>query len=128
MVQLYVDAINAPDAIPNVQSAWDAFVEGKCAEAKQCSLQMYGALLTARLSDALPCSNNDIRICHNDALEECEDRLAKELAGISTNSVELTSREFQASRKKEAVLEFSQPSWFLLGWFALFKIIDSNDQ
>lgn len=33
MVQLYVDAINAPDAIPNVQSAWETFVEGKCAEA-----------------------------------------------------------------------------------------------
>ncbi|PFX16732.1 hypothetical protein AWC38_SpisGene18972 [Stylophora pistillata] len=100
MVQLYVDAINAPDAIPNVQSAWDAFVEGKCADAKQCALQMYDALMTARLSDGLPCSNSDIRMCHNDALEECDDQLVTELAGISTNSVELTSREFQASRKK----------------------------
>ena len=100
MVQLYVDAINAPDAIPNVQSAWETFVEGKCAEAKHSTLQMYDALMTARLSDALPCSNNDIRMCHNDALEQCEDQLMMELAGISTNSVEMTTREFQASRKK----------------------------
>ena len=65
MVQLYVDAINAPDAIPNVQSAWETFVEGKCANTKQSTLQMYDALMTARLSDALPRRNNDIRMCHN---------------------------------------------------------------
>ena len=106
MVQLHVDAINAPDAIPNVQSAWDAYVEGKCAEEKQSTLQMYDALMTAQLSDALPCNNDDIRMRHNDALEKCKDQLMMELAGISTNSVEMTTREFQASRKKFLLKSF----------------------
>ena len=56
--------------------------------------------MTARLSDALPRRNKDIRMCHNDVLEQCEDQLMMELAGISTNSVEMTTREFQVSRKK----------------------------
>ena len=119
MVQLYVDAINAPDAIPNVQSAWETFVEGKCANAKQSTLQMYDALMTARLSDALPRRNNDIRMCHNDVLEQCEDQLMMELAGISTNSVEMTTREFQASRKKCLFSSFFTiliSSWFIVSF------------
>lgn len=100
MIQRYVDTLNAADAIPNVQSAWDAFVKDKCADTVQSALRKYDEFMTARLSNELPCSNNAIRMCHNNALEQCEDLLMMELAGISTNSVETTAREFKASRKK----------------------------
>ncbi|XP_066019928.1 guanylate-binding protein 1-like [Pocillopora verrucosa] len=101
MIQRYVDTLNAADAIPNVQSAWDAFVKDKCAEAVQSALRMYDAFMTARLSNELPCSNNAIRMCHNNALEQCKDLLMMELAGISTNSVETTAREFKSSLEKK---------------------------
>ena len=82
-----------------MQRAWDTFVEAKCAEAKQSALLMYDALLTSQLSGELPCGNDAIRMYHSVALEECEAQLMMELAGISTNSVEMTARELKVSRK-----------------------------
>lgn len=82
MVRLYVEAINTPDAIPNVQRAWDTFVSAKCADVKQAALQTYDALMTSQLCDVLPCSNTEIRSSHGAALEACEAPFMIELAGI----------------------------------------------
>jgi len=99
LVRLYVEAINTPDAIPNVQSAWDTFVLAKCVDVKQAALQTYDALMTSQLSGLLPCSNTEIRMSHNAALEACEAQLIMELAGISTNTIEMTSSELKVRHK-----------------------------
>ena len=95
MVRLYVEAISTPDAIPNVQRAWDTFVSAKCADVKQAALKTYDALMTSQLCDVLPCSNTEIRSSHGASLEACEAQFMIELAGISTNTVEMASRELK---------------------------------
>ena len=95
LVRLYVEAINTPDAIPNVQRAWDSFVLAKCVDVKQAALQTYDALMTSRLCGALPCRNTEIRSSHGAALEACEAQFIIELAGISTNTIEMASRELK---------------------------------
>lgn len=99
MVYLYVKAINAPNAIPNVQRAWDTFVESKCVDAKQAALLTYDALMTSQLSGELPCKNTTIRNSHNASLEACEGQFINELAGISTNTVEMASRKLKVRHK-----------------------------
>ncbi|KAL9979049.1 hypothetical protein ACROYT_G016641 [Oculina patagonica] len=101
LVQLYVEAINNPDAIPNVQRAWDTFVETKCVDAKQTALVTYDAFMTSQLSGQLPCNNTEIRKSHNASLEECEGQFVKELAGISTNTIEMATRELKVSVEKK---------------------------
>ena len=99
MVRLYVEAINTPDAIPNVQRAWDTFVLAKCVDVKQAALQTYKALMTSQLSGALPCGNTEIRMSHDAALEACQAQFMMELAGISTNTVEMASKELKVRHK-----------------------------
>ena len=41
LVQFYVQAINSPGVIPNVQNAWEAFVEMKCSDAIKGALENY---------------------------------------------------------------------------------------
>ena len=97
MVQLYVDAINTPNVIPNVQSAWDTFVTVKCSDAKQAALVTYDSLLKSQLTDALPCSNVMIRMRHSDAFNMCQEQFMAEMAGISTNTIERTVSELKVS-------------------------------
>lgn len=113
MVRLYVEAINTPGAIPNVQRAWDTFVSAKCVDVKQAALQTYDALMTSQLSGALPCSNTEIRMGHDAALEACEAQFMMELAGISTNTVEMASRELKVSILMIRVFESKRTSRFL---------------
>ncbi|XP_068706362.1 guanylate-binding protein 7-like isoform X1 [Montipora foliosa] len=101
LVVLYVEAINTPDAIPNVQRAWDTFVSAKCFDVKQAALQTYDELMTSQLSDVLPCSNTEIRTSHDAALKECKSQFIMELAGISTNTIEMASRELKESVDKK---------------------------
>ena len=100
LVNHYVNAINSPGAIPNVQRAWEKFVETKCSEAKQSALQTYDALLTSQLSGELPCDNSQIRSSHNAAFQECEEQFMAEVAGISTKTVEKRMRELKVSHRQ----------------------------
>lgn len=104
LVRLYVEAINTPDAIPNVQRAWDTFVSAKCVDVKRAALQTYDALMTSQLSGALPLSNTEIRMGHDAALEACEAQFMMELAGISTNTVEMASRELKVRHTNDKSL------------------------
>ena len=97
MVTLYVDAINTPGTIPNVQVAWDMFVQVKCSDAKKVSQQKYSELMTSLLSEKLPCDNAEIRMCHNYALEETESLFMEETTGISTNTVEKEMRQLKVT-------------------------------
>jgi len=97
LVTLYVDAINTPGAIPNVQCAWDTFVHTKCLDAKNVSQEKYDELMKLLLSEKLPCDNDELRNCHNTALEESEALYMTETTGISTNTVERHLRELKVT-------------------------------
>lgn len=95
LVTLYVDDINTPGAIPNVEGAWDAFVQSKCLDAKKFSQKKYRDLMTSMLPGKLPCDNDELRKCHNTALEESVALFMAETTGISTNTVERHMRELK---------------------------------
>lgn len=97
LVEIYIKAINDPDAIPNVERAWDYVVKTKCSEARKAALETYDALLKAQLSDRLPCKSDDIRLSHNDAFEECEGLFMGDLAGFSTETVEMHLEDLKVS-------------------------------
>ena len=88
LVTLYVEATNTPGVIPNVQSAWEIFVETKCSDARQMSQKAYDDCMTTLLSHTMPCNNDEIRKSHNISLEECQRKFMVETTGISTNTTE----------------------------------------
>ena len=124
MVRLYVEAINTSDAIPNVQRAWDTFVLAKCDDAKQAALLTYDALMTSQLSGVLPCSTTEIRMSHNAALEECEGQFIMELAGISTNTVEMASRELKV-RHKTMIRDLESKKTYVELYSSLLRLLES---
>ena len=97
MVELYIKAINTPGTIPNLQKAWDTFVDEKCSGAKEDALVTYDKLTSQGLSGQLPCDNDTIRLVHNAAFEECEGHFMAEIAGISTDTVEKYMKELKVS-------------------------------
>lgn len=99
MVNYYVKAINTPGVIPNVQRAWDQFVETKCSDAIKNALTTYDALLKSQLSGELPCDSNRIRTSHDVAFKESENHFMAEIAGISTNTVEMKMRELKVRQQ-----------------------------
>ena len=95
LVNYYVKAINTPEAIPNVQSACDHFVTIKCSDAIKNALATYDALLKSQLSGELPCDSIIIHMSHDVAFQESENQFMAEIAGISTNTVEMKMRELK---------------------------------
>ena len=94
---MYVEAINTPGVIPNVQTAWEIFVVRKCSEASHAALQIYEATMTAVLSGQLPCGSDKIRENHELALEKGVTRLESETFGISSITIEKYLRELTVS-------------------------------
>ena len=88
LVELYVQAINTPGVIPNVQSAWDTFVTDKCSEATHEAMNVYSAVVHSQLSNQLPCDSEDIRKCHETALDQAIGQLQAETIGISSITTE----------------------------------------
>ena len=100
LVQLYVDAINTPGVIPNVQTAWETFVMTKCSEACQASLKIYDATMNAELSGKLPCDSDFIRVKHELALQKGVALLEKETFGISATTTEKNRKKLTVRIKK----------------------------
>ncbi|XP_068722035.1 guanylate-binding protein 6-like [Montipora capricornis] len=97
LVQLYVDAINTPGVIPNVQTAWETFVMTKCSEACEESLKLYDATMNAELSGKLPCDSDFIRVKHELALQKGVALLEKETFGISAITTEKNRKKLTGS-------------------------------
>lgn len=110
LVSLYVKAINTPGAIPNVQAAWETFVETKCFDAKRISQETYEGLMETLLSDKMPCDNDEIRKNHNVALEECQGQFMAETTGMSTNTTERHLRQLKVSLN-EKLSEWQAINW-----------------
>lgn len=100
LVQLYVEAINTPGVIPNVQTAWDTFVVTKCSEALQTALNVYDSVMKSGLSGQLPCDNDKIRQHHDVALEKGVAQLEGETFGISAVTTERYLRELTETSDK----------------------------
>lgn len=88
LVEFYVQAINTPGVIPNVQNAWETFVEMKSSEAIKGGVEKYETVMTSQLKDNLPCDNDELRKIHGIAFENSEGYFMTETVGISTNTTE----------------------------------------
>lgn len=97
LVQLYVQAINTPGMVPNVQNAWDQFVEVKCSDAMKDALNAYDTTMSLQLKDKLPCDNDRLRNGHGMALENSEAHFMADTAGISTNTIETFLKNLKES-------------------------------
>ena len=84
----YIEAINSPGMIPNVQTAWENFVMTKCSEACQASFQLYKETITAELSGKLPCDRDVIRQEHEMALQKGLALFEDETFGIAATTTE----------------------------------------
>ena len=99
MVCLYVEAINSPGMIPNVQTAWETFVMTKCSEICQASFRLYKETMTTELSGKLPCDNDVIRQKHEMALQKGLALLDKETFGIAATTTEKYLKEIVVRKK-----------------------------
>lgn len=95
LVNHYVKALSTPGAIPNVQRAWNQFVETKCSDPIKNAVATYDALLKAQLSGELPCDSSRIRVSHDVAFQECEDQYMADIVSISSTTVEIKMRELK---------------------------------
>ena len=98
MVSLYVEAINSPGVIPNVQTAWETFVMKKCSDARKESCQLYQKTMTEELSGELPCGNDVIRQKHETALQKGLARLDNETFGIAATTTEKYHKEVRVGK------------------------------
>ncbi|XP_015757604.1 PREDICTED: guanylate-binding protein 6-like isoform X3 [Acropora digitifera] len=97
LVCLYVEAINSPGMIPNVQTAWETFVMTKCSEVCQASFRLYKETMKAELSGKLPCDNDVIRQKHEMALQKGLALLDKETFGIAATTTKKYRKEMKTS-------------------------------
>lgn len=97
LVQLYTEAINDPDAIPNVETAWDTFVRTKCAEAKKGAFNIYDELMTQLMSKRLPCDNGEILKNHDTAQRESMAKFESETAELISKTIGKESKKLTVS-------------------------------
>ena len=105
LVQFYVQAINSPGVIPNVQNAWEAFVEMKCSDTIKRALETYENVMKSKLKGKLPCDNDELRKVHGTAFETSEAYFMAETAGISTSTTETYLNKLKV-RLKEVVVQW----------------------
>ena len=99
LVELYVHAINTPGVIPNVQNAWDSFVEAKCSATIKDAMDVYEVAMMSQLKDELPCDNDQLRRSHEMALKNSESHFMADTAGISTNTIEKYLKKLKVRHK-----------------------------
>ena len=99
MTEIYVNALNTPGAVPNIQSAWETFVQTKCTEAKDAAFGLYSDTMTSKVKDLLPCDTDELRGCHLAALERGLELFEAEIFGISALNVDKYLKEWKVRRK-----------------------------
>ena len=120
MVQLYVQAINSPGGIPNIQNAWETFVGMKCSEAIKGALENYKNVMRSKLKGNLPCDNDELRTVHGTAFETSEAYFMAETKEISTSTRETHLKKLKVRLKEVAVPRpvflYSIQIWGRLCW------------
>ncbi|PFX13324.1 Guanylate-binding protein 4 [Stylophora pistillata] len=99
LTTLYVEAINDPHNVPNVQTAWETFVNIKCEGAKKKAITAYEKKAKEELSK-LPCDDEEILRGNDSATHEMMATFEQETHGISIDHTkpyleELTKLRFQ---------------------------------
>ena len=94
LVKLYTDALNDPNAIPNVEAAWDAYVKKKCFEAKTRALQIYDQNMTQQMKSIFPCEVEEILEHHNRSQERSIEIYEDETAEFFSTCIDKESSEF----------------------------------
>ena len=112
LIRHYVDAINTPDMIPSVQTAWENFVMSKCSEARQASLGLYKEMMEAELSGKLPCDNDVIREKHEMALQKGLALFEEETFGIAATTTRKDLEELMVGKNKFHFLREKMAIWF----------------
>ena len=82
LVNNYVETLNIPGAVPNVQTAWQIFIEEKCSQTKKEAREKYEEGMSGA-GDLMPCKTESIRELHYQALEACLQLFRSEMEGIS---------------------------------------------
>lgn len=111
MTKLYVDAINDPKSIPNVQTAWETHVQRKCKDAKRKAMQAYDKKIKAQLSK-LPCDGEKILESHESAIRQSMAIFNEETAGISSDHTKRDSDELMVRKSPLLSPSFFLPSRF----------------
>ena len=110
MTKLYVDAINDPNSIPNVQTAWETHVQRKCKDAKRKAMQAYDKKIKAQLSK-LPCDGEKILASHESAIRQSMAIFNDETAGISSDHTKRDSDELMVRKLPLFPSSFFFPSF-----------------
>ena len=97
MTKLYVDAINHPSCVPNVQTAWETFVPGKRDEAKKTALSAYDKIMKASLSK-LPCDEHKILASHESATDASMTIFRRGTFGISNEHIRMDFEELMVRK------------------------------
>ena len=97
LVSDYVEALNTPGAVPNVQSAWETFVQTKCSEVKAAAIKLYEGTMTSQLDGALPCDSDEIRRVHEMAMEESMKEFEAGTVQISAESCKTSLEELMVN-------------------------------
>ena len=113
MTKLYVDAINDPNSIPNVQTAWETHVQRKCTDAKKKAMQAYDMKMKAQLSK-LPCDGDKILASHESAIRQSMAIFNEETVGISSDHTKRDSADELMVRK----MPLSPSSFFFPSFLA----------
>ena len=120
MVQLYVQAINSPGVTPNVQNAWETFVEMKCSEAKKGALKNYKNVMKSMLKDKLPCDNDELCKIHRTAKERSEAYFEEETVWFCRKTTETYLNKLKVRLREVAVprpvFVYSIQIWGELCW------------
>lgn len=78
---MYVDALNSPNGIPNVGSAWDQVMESTYATATSKALDLYKSKMTELV---FPIEEDDLQMKHRVSLEESV-QLFNQLTQLDSN-------------------------------------------
>jgi len=111
---LYLDAINDPNSIPNVQTSWETHVQRKCQDAKRKAMLAYDKKIKAALFK-LPCDGDKILASHESAIRQSMTIFNEETAGISSDH---TKRDYEELMVRKMLFFLHLPSF--LHSFLLF--------
>ena len=96
---MYVNALNTPGAVPNIENAWDVFIRSKCSQATMLALQTYKEKIETQLQNILPCTSDEIREAHRKAFAACLQTFKQETNSISVKNMEKYLKELAVSWK-----------------------------
>ncbi|XP_031575015.1 guanylate-binding protein 2-like [Actinia tenebrosa] len=95
LIQLFVEALNTPGTVPNVENAWDTFVHNKCTEVLAAALAAYKQEMTSQMKEKIPCEADVIRAAHLKAMDAGFETFRKETFTLSIKSVDKYLKELK---------------------------------